>query len=964
MAFWDRFKKTGSTYQPEKTQPEKTDPCEDQTFAPRFKEKKINVFVSSTFKDMIAERDELTLKIFPALKKECELREIAWGEVDLRWGIPEEKSEKGETLSICLKFIDDCRPYFIGMLGERYGWVDPDAPEKLKDDYPWLNKEHADSSITELEILHGVLNNPKMADHAYFYFRDPKYIDTLPEDKRSKFIEGSTPEEIARYGPDEAERRAEKRRGQLVAFKKRIKESGLPLHENYPDPVAFGELVKQDLVAIIKSLSRRQEEISGADKAEAYLDRELAAHEAFVASRFGVYIPRKDYFDRLDAHAREKGAPLVVVGDSGSGKSALLAHWAFVYRSNHPEDLTFFHFIGASSASTDWAMMLRRVMGELKRECGIKMEVPTKEAELRPAFANFLSMAGKKKKVVIVIDALNQLEDTGGAPDLTWLPPVVPDGVRLIVSTLPGRPLDAVKKRGWPEMKVLPLTTEEQRQLVVCYFKQYHKDPSEKMITELVRSDQCSNPLYLRAVMEEIRVHGVYEELVGQVRDLLTAENIPALYKKVLARYEEDYDTERPGLVGETMRLIWASRRGLSKDELLFLLGEGERPLPDAIWAPFYLAAEKGLVEKGGLLTFFHDYLRQAVEARYLSDPGEVKKNHSRLAGYFSKYSEGTRQLEELPWELAEAAEWSRLVSLLTDESFFLRLYDHRQFDLRQYWAQIEAGSSFRMVEAYRPAVQTPTIFPIEYIWNLRELFSFAGHTNEANFLAYCLVQFSYDSRQINILKKALGNLALILKDRGDFDGAMKLLKEQERISRDLNDFNVLAISLGNQANILYTRGDLNGAMDLHKQEEKIYRNLNNINGLALSLNNQAGIFHARHDFDNMLKLLKECEFIYRNQGNIYGLGTTLGNQAVLLSELDDFLGAMKLFNQEEQICRELGHIQGLATSLANQAINFALQGRREEATRVANEALDLALKGNYGPLAEQIRWIKKRWNL
>ena len=49
---------------------------------------------------------------------------MTWGEVDLRWGITDE--QKGEVLPICLAEIERCRPYFIGLLGERYGWV-PDA---------------------------------------------------------------------------------------------------------------------------------------------------------------------------------------------------------------------------------------------------------------------------------------------------------------------------------------------------------------------------------------------------------------------------------------------------------------------------------------------------------------------------------------------------------------------------------------------------------------------------------------------------------------------------------------------------------------------------------------------------------------------------------------------------------------------------------------------------------------------
>ena len=86
----------------------------------------IRVFVSSTFRDMQAERDELVLKIFPQLRRLCEERGVTWGEIDLRWGITEEQSQRGEVLPICLEEIRRCRPYFIGLLGERYGWI-PDA---------------------------------------------------------------------------------------------------------------------------------------------------------------------------------------------------------------------------------------------------------------------------------------------------------------------------------------------------------------------------------------------------------------------------------------------------------------------------------------------------------------------------------------------------------------------------------------------------------------------------------------------------------------------------------------------------------------------------------------------------------------------------------------------------------------------------------------------------------------------
>jgi hypothetical protein len=82
----------------------------------------VRVFVSSTFRDLHAEREELVKRVFPELRRLCEARGVVWGEVDLRWGIPDEAQAEGRVLPICLAEIERCRPWFIGLLGERYGY--------------------------------------------------------------------------------------------------------------------------------------------------------------------------------------------------------------------------------------------------------------------------------------------------------------------------------------------------------------------------------------------------------------------------------------------------------------------------------------------------------------------------------------------------------------------------------------------------------------------------------------------------------------------------------------------------------------------------------------------------------------------------------------------------------------------------------------------------------------------------
>lgn len=254
----------------------------------------------------------------------------------------------------------------------------------------------------------------------------------------------------------------------MTALKERIRCSGLPVRKDYPNPRALSELVLADLTSVI---DRVFPEGSVPDP----LDREAAEQEAFARSRAHVYIGRPRYFDRLDAHAGRDGPPLVVLGESGLGKSALLANWAMRYRMAHPDDLLVQHFIGATPASADWAAMLRRILGEFKRSFGLSLEIPDKPDALRLAFANALHMAAAKGRVVLILDALNQLEDRDQAPDLVWLPPVIPANVRLILSTLPGRPLDELKKYDWPVLQVESLTTGERSNLSMSIL---HNTPS------------------------------------------------------------------------------------------------------------------------------------------------------------------------------------------------------------------------------------------------------------------------------------------------------------------------------------------------------------------------------------------------------------------------------------------------------------------------------------------------------
>ena len=137
----------------------------------------IRVFLSSTFVDMQEERDYLVKKIFPSIKAECSRRGVDFVALDLRWGINEEAAKSGKVVEICMDEIVRSRPFFIGLIGGRYGWSpeqgDSAITDRLVAKYPWVEDcVKRGMSITEMEMQFGVLNNPEKIS-AYFYQKAP-----------------------------------------------------------------------------------------------------------------------------------------------------------------------------------------------------------------------------------------------------------------------------------------------------------------------------------------------------------------------------------------------------------------------------------------------------------------------------------------------------------------------------------------------------------------------------------------------------------------------------------------------------------------------------------------------------------------------------------------------------------------------------------------------------------------------
>lgn len=880
---------------------------------------------------MRAERDELVKRVFPQLRQACERRGILWTHVDLRWGITDEQKAEGKVLPICLARIDDCRPFFIAMLGERYGSLPQRVPPDLIDREPWL-AQCRDRSVTELEIIHAALNSPGIGGRLSFYFRDPAYVNTISPERRADFEE-----------PDGASRE------KLAALKTRIRDSGALVREPYPDPKTLGEWVLKDLTAAI------DQELPPEDAPDA-LECEIAAQDAFAAVRARFFVGRQDSLDRLTSFVRGGQAPgLAVVGEAGIGKSALLARWAAQYRQQYPRDLVITHFIDASPRSSDWAAMLRRLMAEISRWAGLDQDPPRRPEELGLAFANLLHAGASRGRVILVLDALNQLEDRDRALDLAWLPAGLPNRVRLLASTLPGRPLEELDRRGWPTLVVPPLQDAERVQLITSYLGPHGRSLCAAHMALITSASQGANPLYLRALLEELHVFGAGEELEQKIRYYLTATTVSGLYEKILQRFEEDYDQPRPGLVRDTMSLLWAARGGLSEAELLDLLGSNGQPLPQAYWSPLFCAAERSLIVRSGLICFCHEYLREAVERRYALAGLRGRGVRQAIAGYFENRTGDPRQVDELPWQLERLQEWERLASCLSEPAVLEAIFtDAREHELLRYWRGI--GDRVDMAGAYEKPLESAE----ESDRPPREL---AAHMNNAAGFLASAARFDAAERlyrrALALQERTLGgnhpatattlnNLALLLKESGQYAEAEQLYRRAVRIDVDSSGDESLqvATSTANLAVLLEAKGDFAAAESLYRRALEIKERLlgRRHPDTATGMNDLAVLLHQQGDLTRAERLYRRALQI---RENVLGprapeTATCMNGLAVLLKAKGDFAKAEKMLRRALVILEESLGPEHPSTSAVVNSLGLLLEktGSRDEAEVLLRRAM------------------------
>jgi WD40 repeat protein len=574
--------------------------------------KTVKLFVSSTFRDTQLERDILVRRVFPRLRAELLKYRLHLEEVDLRWGITKEEN----TLDVCEEVLNEALPRFLGIIGDRYGWIPPDNnPERL--------------SITEREMRKALeYSNSQPA----FLFRNPPSIEGIP------FLTDSD----ANVNGDEKLKK-------LKALKKLVRGNDKARCREYFARGEDQQLVLDDQFeqiaydVVLESLQGDPElkdwfveksdstEISFRDETEAFCqERLLGIDEALHG---GALEELRD--------ATQSEGLVLLYGAGGLGKTSLMAR---IYQqlttdsSNELDRPVLGAFIGGVRGISTVRELLAKFVTQLSSE--------NPEVELRK-LADQFSRLLEEQRPIVILDALDQLSPSDRAHYLSWIPNPLPEGVTLIASTLDEQIASRLRMRGAQEIKLSPLGEDTSRRVLEGHLFRFKKKLDDEWMETMMHKEGAGNPLFLHCAAEELRTLGDYEAMPTRIAQM--PPDVGGLFLWVLKRLESDTQfrwEDGPSKVRKLVSCLGVSREGLSEVELTDLVGDEAGDV--SVWLRLL---RPYLAYRGDLLSFYHRAHADAVFGRGVgetsknllgdSNPGyldidlEIKGAHSILADYF-----------------------------------------------------------------------------------------------------------------------------------------------------------------------------------------------------------------------------------------------------------------------------------------------------------------------------------------
>lgn len=599
--------------------------------------REIRVFISSTFRDMQPERNHLVSKVFPRLREMAMERSVSFIAVDLRWGVTYEEAHSGKVIEICLNEIEESQPFFIGILGNRYGWVpdpaelssNPTLSEKwggwLKDD---INKG---LSLTEIEMQYGVLRND--ADlNAFFFIREDS--------------DAEEPQQQAR-------------------LKEAVRANGRYPVAGYSSPEELGALVEKSFCRLLDKLYPAE---------ESFKEFELR-RSTFIRSKLLYYLPMAEADNVFDVFIKNRDVNLLIVDDEpGGGKSSFLAHSFLRVDEDYLPCKAAAHFIGDGYSGGDYRKVVEALISEI---CGLYdiKDDSTFYSNPDTALWRLFALLPSDRPLTVILDGLDQLANDGKS--LAWLPWDDKYPVHYLVSTVPGDDTwHVLKQRGGKNVKLGFRTDQQKEEIIYSYLEIFGKTLPQSLVDAIVAWPLSDNNFMLRSLLDELVRFGLHEELENFIKAYLACDNPAAYFSRLLSGYISDF-----AAAGKVLPLLAYSKAGLSEDEIISIAGVSRMS-----WSEFRAAFKPYFATVADKVTISNNLMHKAISDFFKSEEKSCRKI---LCSAFTG-TENRRAYSECAYQLHVLKKHKDLRGLLLRPEVFDALYKTNPYELGKYWKPLK----------------------------------------------------------------------------------------------------------------------------------------------------------------------------------------------------------------------------------------------------------------------------------
>ncbi len=531
----------------------------------------IKIFISSTFRDMNAERNYLITEVFPELREWCRKRKIILTGIDLRWGVTPDDEKSGNTINVCLQTIDECHPFFLCFIGQRRGWV-PDINQvkitpKTFENFPHVKNCLGELSITEMEIEHATLapmikilendTRNEYSKHSIFFFRQNpfKNVELTPaqrdvyfnsdphdDDKLShlKKIIVDNDNTIFNYScqwdenliTDELIENSQKK-GKLTNFQCNeqplkdtiISQLKIQIQEEFPTHKPF-------------------------ESDDEYLEDSMLQNlEVELQSK--DFIGRQNELEYLDNYLFSNSQkPLLLIGEEGIGKSKLLSYWSQSLKERSIGSII--RICNETIYSNSLDDLYLSIGSEAGLFNGEKEKYNNPNISFNKRFYEKLKSKGIDVLIISKIDKINQYLSFGE----------VPSDFKLVLSCENDRFTQDYERfyiKGFEN-------NDEQLSMIEKYTNTCLKSFDEEQKNLIISNNKLKSPLFLNILLNELKSFGSYEMLNQKI--LSFGNDVDSAFTEVLNTLENNITFPQNFATGVLLMLAY-SRYGLTEYELL-----------------------------------------------------------------------------------------------------------------------------------------------------------------------------------------------------------------------------------------------------------------------------------------------------------------------------------------------------------------------------------------------------------